>query len=212
MANSTILRGACPAPFLQLSNFQSTDGCECLLGTNALDLVLIRDSSTWPILRSCSVRPRYYKLLSALSNDRLGLLGQWVVWQCYAWDEAHVLSGFKSVPKIISWVNVAGLVCAMSLLVSYFVLPTEKTSRHYLTIGMIVSVCFLEVPWIWWYEHWINRWLPQLGFIIPLGAQPEQCHDAITPNDMYSDLACAFSGASLILGGLAVIMWGRSED
>ena len=49
----------------------------------------------------------------------------------------------------------------------------------------------------------------QLGFIIPLGAQPEQCHDAITPNDMYSDMTCALSGAFLLFGGFAAIMWGE---
>ena len=48
----------------------------------------------------------------------------------------------------------------------------------------------------------------KLGFIIPLGAQPQQCHDMITPNDMYSDLTCAFSGAFLITGGFAAILWG----
>ena len=48
----------------------------------------------------------------------------------------------------------------------------------------------------------------QLGFIIPLGAKPQQCHNAITPNDMYSDLACAFSGAFLLAGGFASILWG----
>ncbi|KAJ5183146.1 hypothetical protein N7492_000762 [Penicillium capsulatum] len=30
----------------------------------------------------------------------------------------------------------------------------------------------------------------QIAFIIPLGAKPNQCHNAITPNDMYSDLSC----------------------
>ncbi|KAL9604781.1 MAG: hypothetical protein Q9219_000229 [cf. Caloplaca sp. 3 TL-2023] len=41
-----------------------------------------------------------------------------------------------------------------------------------------------------------------------MGAQPEQCHDAITPNDMRSNLTCAFSGATLLAGGFAAISWG----
>lgn len=49
----------------------------------------------------------------------------------------------------------------------------------------------------------------QLGFIIPLGARPDQCHDAITPNDMYSDMTCALSGAFLLFGGFAAIVWGE---
>lgn len=51
----------------------------------------------------------------------------------------------------------------------------------------------------------------KLGFIVPLGVQPEQCHDAITPNDMYSNLTCAFSGATLLAGGFATISWGTHE-
>lgn len=48
---------------------------------------------------------------------------------------------------------------------------------------------------------------PQLGFIIPLAAEPEQCLDEITPNDMFTSLACAFSGAFVIAGGLIVTIW-----
>lgn len=47
----------------------------------------------------------------------------------------------------------------------------------------------------------------QIAFIIPLGAKPEQCYNAITPNDMYSNLSCAFSGAFLLFGGWLVVMW-----
>jgi hypothetical protein len=49
--------------------------------------------------------------------------------------------------------------------------------------------------------------LMELGFIIPFGAKPEQCYDEITPNDMFSSLTCAFSGAFLISGGLSVAVW-----
>lgn len=98
---------------------------------------------------------------------------------------------FRSIPEVTNWLNVAGLACCLSLLISYFVLPVEKTSRHYLTVGFVVAVCIL-----------------QLGFIIPLGARPDQCHDSITPNNMYSDLSCALSGAFLLAGGFAAIMWG----
>lgn len=47
----------------------------------------------------------------------------------------------------------------------------------------------------------------QLGFIIPLAARPPPCYDEITPNDMYSNLTCAFSGAFVIAGGLTVAVW-----
>ncbi|CAD6564432.1 MAG: hypothetical protein ASARMPREDX12_002659 [Alectoria sarmentosa] len=98
---------------------------------------------------------------------------------------------FNTIPKAANWLNVAGIVCSMSLLLSFIVLPVQKTNRHYLTIGLVVAICFL-----------------QLGFIVPLAAKPEQCHDTITPNDMYSDMTCAFSGAFLLFGGFAAILWG----
>jgi hypothetical protein len=47
----------------------------------------------------------------------------------------------------------------------------------------------------------------QIAFIIPLGAKPEQCYNAITPNDMHSDLSCAFSGSLLLFGGWMVVIW-----
>jgi hypothetical protein len=46
-----------------------------------------------------------------------------------------------------------------------------------------------------------------MGFIIPLGAKPNQCFDDITPNDMQSSKACALSGAFIILGGWSGVMW-----
>lgn len=57
------------------------------------------------------------------------------------------LPDFKVLPKVTSWLNVAGLVCAGLLLVTYFILPVEKTSRHYLTVGLVVAVCTLQVRW-----------------------------------------------------------------
>ena len=42
---------------------------------------------------------------------------------------------------------------------------------------------------------------------MPLLSQPNQCYNAITPNDMKSSLSCAFSGAFILFGGWAVIMW-----
>jgi len=46
-----------------------------------------------------------------------------------------------------------------------------------------------------------------MGFIIPLGARPEQCFDAITPNDMHTSRTCALSGAFILAGGWCAVMW-----
>ena len=47
----------------------------------------------------------------------------------------------------------------------------------------------------------------QMTTLVPLGARPSLCHDAITPNDMKSDLACAWSGSLQVFGGFAAVMW-----
>ncbi|KAK1055463.1 hypothetical protein LTR74_015645 [Friedmanniomyces endolithicus] len=88
------------------------------------------------------------------------------------------------------WLNVVGLILCSFMLVSYTVLPAQKTRSHYLSVCLIVSVMMIA-----------------LGFTIPLSAKPEQCYNQITPNDMYSNAECAWSGAFIIAGGLSATMW-----
>ncbi|SLM34364.1 GPCR, family 2-like [Lasallia pustulata] len=97
---------------------------------------------------------------------------------------------FSQMARVANWLNVLGLVCTMALLISFVVLPADKSRRHYLTVCLVVGVTMMQV-----------------AFIIPLGAKPDQCHNAITPNDMYSDLSCAFTGAFLLAGGFSATMW-----
>ncbi|MCJ1287359.1 hypothetical protein MMC26_006708 [Xylographa opegraphella] len=70
------------------------------------------------------------------------------------------------------------------------VLPVQRTHRHYLTVCLITGIGLMS-----------------LAFMVPLGSKPDVCHDAITPNDMHSDLSCAFSGSLLTFGGFAAVMW-----
>ncbi|EAT88125.1 hypothetical protein HBI56_095890 [Parastagonospora nodorum] len=97
---------------------------------------------------------------------------------------------FNTYYTVAEGLNVAGLVLLVFLLVSFLVLPAEKTRRHYLSYCLIIAAIFMA-----------------LGFVIPLGAEPEQCYNEITPNDMYSSLPCALSGAFLISGGLSMAVW-----
>ena len=46
---------------------------------------------------------------------------------------------------------------------------------------------------------------------MPFAAKPEQCLDLITPHDMHSSLACAWSGSFLVSGGLIADIWGKSN-
>jgi hypothetical protein len=47
----------------------------------------------------------------------------------------------------------------------------------------------------------------QLGFVIPLAGNPDQCFDDITPHSMKSASICAASGFFLIMGGWAGVLW-----
>ncbi|KAE8382706.1 hypothetical protein BDV26DRAFT_223693 [Aspergillus bertholletiae] len=87
-----------------------------------------------------------------------------------------------------SWLSVGILPLCIFLLVSYAVLPAKWTHRHYLSICFTLAICCME-----------------LAFIIPLGAKPDQCYNQITPNDMYSNLSCAWSGTLLLFGGWGVV-------
>lgn len=46
-----------------------------------------------------------------------------------------------------------------------------------------------------------------MAFIVPLAANPDQCYNTITPNQMKSDRTCAVSGAFLLFGGWAAVIW-----
>ena len=80
MANATFGRGACVAPYLQLSNFPGTKGCQYGdegrnwpgLGTPFLTL----DSHARPIMYPRAIRPRDGGLLSAMSDRAVGLYRQ----------------------------------------------------------------------------------------------------------------------------------------
>jgi len=88
------------------------------------------------------------------------------------------------------YLNVIGLALLSFLLISFLLLPAEKTRRHYLSYCLIIGAILM-----------------QLGFIVPFGTKPDKCYDEITPNDMFSNLTCAFSGAFIISGGVSITVW-----
>ncbi|KAK1071512.1 hypothetical protein LTR33_010442 [Friedmanniomyces endolithicus] len=92
--------------------------------------------------------------------------------------------------KIAYWFNVPALLCQVFLLASFAVLKEKHSHAHYLSVGLCISLALLE-----------------LSFIIPLGVEPDVCHDAITPNDIHSDMTCAWSGALLEAGAMAGAVW-----
>lgn len=99
-------------------------------------------------------------------------------------------ANFKRNTDGAAWVHVTGLILSCFLMISYIVLPVEVTRRAYLNVILLVGLILLE-----------------LGFLIPLARQPEQCFDAVTPNGQSSSLTCAFSGAFAAFGGLFLVTW-----
>ncbi|CAI6272253.1 unnamed protein product [Periconia digitata] len=99
-------------------------------------------------------------------------------------------SDFKTWYRAAEILNLVGLVLLCFLLLCFVVLPPEKSRRHYLSNCLIVAAILMA-----------------LAFVIPYGTRPSQCLNEITPNDMYSDLSCAFSGAFLIAGGMSMAVW-----
>ncbi|KAK4251247.1 hypothetical protein C7999DRAFT_37856 [Corynascus novoguineensis] len=97
---------------------------------------------------------------------------------------------FGDMTTAANWVAVVSTVCCVFLLLSWAVLPVEKTYRHYLSISLTVGVVCMN-----------------LGFVIPLAGNPEQCYDDITPNSMSTQSVCAASGFFIIFGGWAGVMW-----
>ncbi|EEH34659.2 hypothetical protein PAAG_05708 [Paracoccidioides lutzii Pb01] len=92
--------------------------------------------------------------------------------------------------EVANWIAVVIFSLNCLLLLSFAVLPVKWTHRHYLSVCFVIGIIFME-----------------LSFIVPLIAKPDECFNEITPNDMKSDLACSFSGAFIIFGGWAVIVW-----
>ncbi|KAK8247924.1 hypothetical protein HDK77DRAFT_508168 [Phyllosticta capitalensis] len=97
---------------------------------------------------------------------------------------------FLSHLQTANWLGVASFSLICFLLISYLVLPPNKSGRHYLTIGSAIAVMFQT-----------------LGLFIPLGTKPDLCYDEITPNWQATDNSCAWSGALLSLGSVGVAYW-----
>lgn len=97
---------------------------------------------------------------------------------------------FSTLGDAADWIAVVSTVCCVFLLLSWAILPIDKTHRHYLSICLTLAVVFMN-----------------LGFVIPLAGQPDQCFDKITPHDMQTSSVCAASGTFIIIGGWAGVLW-----
>ncbi|KXS97411.1 hypothetical protein AC579_7512 [Pseudocercospora musae] len=92
--------------------------------------------------------------------------------------------------QIAYWFNLPSLLFEILLLATFLILSREVSHTHYLSINLVIAMIML-----------------QISFIIPLGTRPSQCYDAITPRDMDSSLSCAWTGALLVAGAMAIAVW-----
>ncbi|KXJ95509.1 hypothetical protein Micbo1qcDRAFT_26936 [Microdochium bolleyi] len=97
---------------------------------------------------------------------------------------------FITMSAVANWITVVSMICCGFLLLSWAFLPVEKTHRHYLSICLTLGICMMN-----------------MGFIIPLAAQPDECFNEITPHSMKSSAVCATSGSFLLAGGWAGVIW-----
>ncbi|CRK31999.1 hypothetical protein BN1708_005636 [Verticillium longisporum] len=97
---------------------------------------------------------------------------------------------FETLTAVANWICVASVLCCLFLLLSWAFLPVDKTSRHYLSISLVCAVMLMN-----------------MGFVIPLAAQPQECINDITPHNMHTSGVCGASGSFLLLGGFAGVMW-----
>jgi len=63
----------------------------------------------------------------------------------YAQDKANEPTDFNRLTGIANWLNVGSIACTALLLLSLLVLPVQKTSRHYLTVCLLIAVGFMSV-------------------------------------------------------------------
>lgn len=99
-------------------------------------------------------------------------------------------SDFLSRLKIPEWLSLTSLFPCIFLITSWIFLDPDKSHRHYLSVGLVVCLIFL-----------------QLALVTPLAARPKMCYDMITPRDMHSSMSCAWSGAFFQVGGIGATVW-----
>ncbi|KAF1989662.1 hypothetical protein K402DRAFT_326001 [Aulographum hederae CBS 113979] len=97
---------------------------------------------------------------------------------------------FTSWYRASEWVNVASLVFLLILLITITFVHKDYSKRTYLSTCLIIAVA-----------------IESLGFAVGLATKPNQCFNEITPNDMYTSMSCAWSGALICCGGLAISTW-----
>lgn len=145
MANTSFGGMACPPPFVDLADFPYTGGCTSIrASTNSVvEMLIPYNSPEWPTV--CSVSYGAHSVLPAVPLDRLGIPGWYAVKLCTHKTKLMNLADFNRLTGVANWLNVGSTACTALLLLSLLVLPVQKTSRHYLTVCLLIAVGFMSV-------------------------------------------------------------------
>lgn len=100
---------------------------------------------------------------------------------------------FPQRAQIANYISIISLICNSFLLLTFIIIPRDNSHRHYLSTGLTVSLISIAI-----------------AFIIPLGTKPDLCHDTITPNNLHTDLSCAFTGVLVEAGAMGAVVWSES--
>ena len=176
MANQSFVHGCAP-PLISEGNFPSNEGGMLGFWTPA----------SWLNAKILTIQAEMSGRLCANINQGLSTLSCCL--PCPRTDWAYS-DDFQNKTHIANYVSVISLILNTFLLVTFIIIPREKSHRHYLSIGLTASLMLIAI-----------------AFIIPLGTKPEFCHDAITPNNLNTDASCGTTGVLLELGAMGAVVW-----
>lgn len=140
---SAALRGLCPPPFYDASKFE-LGGCEYTTLRHCKRMLIP------PVVegRFCApveqIKKGLYCCLPCPMTDYLYPQGTRIK-QSRADGHANFSSDFNTYYKVAEALNVVGLVLLVFLLISFVLLPAEKTRRHYLSYCLIIAAIFMAV-------------------------------------------------------------------
>lgn len=126
MSNETQLRGTCPAPFFDLSQFPQNSGCEYFTARPDLRVLTVVSDAKG---RICAELP---------GKDMSCCL------PCPAADWIYP-ENFYMMTRIPGFIALGSIGFCAFLLLAFIVLPVETTKRHYLNTCLLISIILLEV-------------------------------------------------------------------
>jgi hypothetical protein len=86
---------------------------------------------------------RVDNMLSAMSRDGLDISSKYALQR--SWGKILIAAGFNTWYKVAQSLSAVGVAICVFLLLSWTVLPVERTKRHYLAICLVVGIFFEAV-------------------------------------------------------------------